>query len=142
MEHHDRSMSRASSSYDAVINVKCSAAEKRLLIRRARDADLPLVDYIRGRVLAEAGCEKQILCYLVEELASVAEDNRRAGTGPVAEAEEGCSESASAQRDRIVREVRESLTQEEIARLAEFFKPAFDAGLWSEPSDASQRKES
>lgn len=51
-------------------------------------------------------------------------------------------ENPGAQRDRIVKEVRESLTQQEIATLAEFFKPAFDAGLWPEPSDASQREKS
>jgi len=109
-------------------------------MRRARDAGLPLADFIRERVLAEAGCEEQVLRHLVEELIRVAEDNRRADRE--SEAAERSLESPSAQRDRIVKEVRESLTQQEIATLAEFFKPAFDAGLWPESSDPCQREES
>ncbi|WP_202843209.1 hypothetical protein [Luteimonas saliphila] len=110
--------------------MKYSAEERDLLVRRARDAGLPLNDYIREQVLAEAGCEEQVLRHLVEELTRVAEDNRRAVAEGGAEAEEGTSERPSTQRDRIAKEVRESLAQQEIAALAEFFKPAFDAGRW------------
>lgn len=131
-------MARADAAEPASVCVKFSAEERRLLMRRASDAGLPLADFIRERVLAEAGCEEQVLRHLVEELTRVAEDNRRAHREP--EAAEMSLENLGARRDRIVKEVRKSLTQQEIAILAEFFKPAFDAGLWPEPSDAGQRE--
>src|SRR5690606_38314270 len=118
---YHRPMVRAAAA-PASVCVKFSAAEVRLLARRARDADRPLADYIRERVLAEASCEEQVLRYLVEQLAKVAEDNQRAVADRESRAEEGSLEASDAQRDRIVKEVRESLTQHEIAVLAKFFK--------------------
>lgn len=130
-------MVRADAAEPVSVCVKFTAEERHLLVRRAREAGLPLVDYIRTRVLAEAGCEEQVLRHLVEELTRVAEYNRQAVADWESEAGEGASEKPSAQRDRIAKEVRESLTRQEIATLAEFFKPAFDAGLWPGPREKS-----
>lgn len=123
-------MIRADAAEPVPVCVKFSAKERRLLAHRAHAAGLPLVAYIRERVLAEAGCEDHVLLHIVEELATVARDNRRAAEKLESEAKKGASQNPSAQRDRIAMEVRESLTQQEIVCLAEFLKPAFDAGLW------------
>lgn len=103
-----------------------------MLMRRARDSGQTLAEYIRERVLAEAGCEEQVFRLLADELTRVAGETKRAiaeGRSPAAKAKE-IRESPEAQRHRIMKEIRESLTQRELDALARLLKPAFDAGLW------------
>ena len=137
-------MARARAAADtAAISVNFSAAEKRMLTRRSRDAGQPLAEYIRECVLVEAGCEEQILRFLADELTRTAEDARRAVAEGQVQTEasiEECHESPVAQRNRIAKEARGSLTQRELDSLARFFNPAFDARLWPEPPSANQRE--
>lgn len=134
-------MARDRAAESAPVSVNFSAAEKRMLTRCARDAGQTLGEYIRERVLSEAGCEEQILRVLANEVTRTAEDARRAVAEGQAQTEASIGEpqeSREAQRDRIAKEVRESLTQRELDALARFFKPAFDAGLWPGLPSASR----
>lgn len=136
-------MARARAAETAPVSVNLSAAEKRMLMRRSKDAGQTLAEYIRERVLAEACCEEQVLRFLADELNRNAEDARRAvakGQSQAGANIEEPRESPAAQRDRIAKEVRESLTQHELDVLARLLKPAFDAGLWPEPPSANQRE--
>lgn len=136
-------MARARAAETAPVSVNFSAAEKRMLMRRSKDAGQTLPEYIRERVLAEASCEEQVLRFLDDELTRTAKDARRAVAKQQTQGEasiEESRESPEAQRDRIAKEVRESLTQRELGALARLLKPAFDAGLWPEPPSASPRE--
>lgn len=135
-------MARSSATKTLPISVNFSAAEKRMLTRRSRDAGQTLAEYIRERVLAEADCEEQVLRFLANELTRTADEARRVVAEGQAQTEasiEEPQESREAQRDRIAKEVRESFTQRELDALARLFKPAFDAGLWPESPGSSRR---
>lgn len=126
-------MARPSATETTPISVNFTAAEKRMLMQRSRETGQILAEYIRERVLAEVSCEEQVLRFLADELTQIAKKARRvvaAGQAQIDVSTEELEESLEAQRARIVKEVRESLSEQQIDALAHFLKPAFDAGLW------------
>lgn len=122
------------------VTVTFTVNEKRRLERVARDFGQTLDEYIRERVLAESSCEEQVLRFLADELAATAQQAEQALARMRSEEDpRKPAEMPQEEADRIVREVRASLKEEELDALARFFKPAFDAGLW--PSRTETGKE-
>lgn len=136
-------MTLSSVTKTAPVSVNFSAAEKRMLMLRARSAGQTLGEYIRERVVVESGPFEQVLRFLAEELALVGDQARQAVTAQQAESAGSSGhprESREAQRARIAKEVRETLTQNELDALASLFRPAFDAPLGLTPPKHSAPK--
>lgn len=113
------------------VTVRFSSTEKQGLEQLANLYGQTLAEYIRERVLAESGREEQVLRLLFDELASAAKAaDQTKLKALVDEAPEQLTETSQAQRERIMKEVRASLTDAEIEGLRRFFQPAFDKGLW------------
>src|SRR5690606_21758431 len=104
--------------------------EKRRLVRLADIGGQSLADYIRERVLAESRAEEEAIRFLLNEVAVAAMAAQRAQSGQ--SGREGASEpveSPKRQRDRIAKEVRASLSGEQIDALSRMLAPAFNQGL-------------
>lgn len=126
-------MTRTSATEAASISVNFSVAEKNTLTRRARMGGQTLNEYIRERVLTEAGCEEQVLRFLMDELTRVADENRQAVAEEKAKAKASANksqESREAKTARIAKEMRESFTQAELDAGARVLKIAFDPRPW------------
>lgn len=121
-------MARARPTTSIAIGVEFSAEELRLLERRARDAGQTTAAYVHKQVVAEVGCEEDVLRLLVEEMARIKEAGKRAIARDRQRAQMPI-ESLEAQKARILKEVRQSLSPNELDAMIRFFKPAFDAGL-------------
>lgn len=86
-------------------------------------------DYVRARALSEARIEEQILRFLSGELTALSQRVIEVRGEHAVEGSREREETPHAQKARIVKEVRASLTDAELATLAEFFRPAFGAEL-------------
>lgn len=119
------------------VAVRFSSEEKRRLEQLAGQFGHTLAEYIRDRVLAESSCEEQVLRFLADELTAKMKKTEQAFEQmQSARPPQKPSETPEEQKARIVKEVRDSLTEEELDALAHFFKPTFDAGIW--PSGAKE----
>ena len=127
-----------SESMNESIAIGFSAEERHRLAHLASLSGQSLSEYIRERVLAESRCEEQILRFLSGELSTIARAAKEATAPPALEDATRPAETPQAQRERLVKEVRDSLAEGELEALAQFFKPGFDAGLW--PDAATTRK--
>lgn len=107
--------------------------EKRRLECLAMGFGQTLSEYIRERVLAESGCEEQVLRFLADQLTATGREARESLARM--HSEEGAHtriETAQEDRDRIVKEVRDSLSAEELEALARFL--GFEAQQNGEPA--------
>ena len=134
-------MTRASATETTAVSVSFSAAEKRMLERRARAAGQTLDEYIRERVIAESGCEEQVFGFLVDELVEVGERTRQAIAVQDAASSDEPGGSREARRARIAKEIRQSLTQRELDALTSLFKSARDARLEPAPGTGARLNE-
>ena len=122
------------------IAVTFTPEEKRKLVQLAGISSQSLADYIRERVLAESRAEEEVIGFLLNELAAAAMSAVCAEIGQSAREDAGEPvESRERQRDRIAKEVRASLSDDEIDALSQFLKPAFEQGLW--PGTVQPKKE-
>lgn len=124
------------------VRVAFTAEEKRKLVESARIEGRSLSDYIRERVLAECRVEDEVFHLLLNDLARAAMPLQRAGTGqPDPEDASAPQELPEQQRARIVKEVRASLSGEQVEALSQFLSPAFERGLWPGPMPRNERME-
>ena len=124
------------------VRVAFTAEEKRKLVESACIEGRSLADYIRERVLAECRVEDEVFRLLLNELARAAMPLQRAGTGqPDPDDASAPQELPEQQRARIVKEVRASLSGEQIEALSRFLSPAFEQGLWAGPMPQKERME-
>lgn len=124
------------------VKVAFTSEEKRKLVEFARIEDLSLADYIRKRVLAECRVEDEVFHLLLNDLARAAMSLQRAGIEqPDPEGAGAPLELPEQQRARIAKEVRASLSGEQIEALSQFLKPAFERGLWPGPMPRNMRME-
>lgn len=114
------------------VRISFTAEEKRKLVESARIEGRSLADYICERVLAECRLEDEVF---LNDLARVAMPLRRAGTGQLDpdDTTSAPQELPEQQRDRMAKEVRASLSREQIEALSQFLNPAFERGLWPAP---------
>ncbi|MCD9006303.1 hypothetical protein LDO31_08655 [Luteimonas sp. XNQY3] len=120
-------------AHNEPIVVTFTSEERHKLAQLSELSGQSLADYIRERVLAESRAEEEVIRFLLNELVAAAMSAERAGIAQ--SAQEGARESVASldrQRDRrIAKEVRASLSDEQIDALAQFLSPAFEQGLWS-----------
>lgn len=122
------------------IAISFTPEEKRKLVQLAGITGQSMADYIRERVLAESRAEEEVIGFLLNELAAAAMSAVRAEIGQSAQEDAGEPvESPERQRDRIAKEVRASLSEEEIDALSQFMTPSFEQGLW--PGTVQPKKE-
>lgn len=124
------------------VRVAFAAEEKRKLVESARIEGRSLSDYIRERVLAECRVEDEVFHLLLNDLARAAMPLQRARTGqPDPDDASAPQELPEQQRARIVKEVRASLSGEQVEALSQFLSPAFEQGLWPGPMPRNERME-
>ena len=124
------------------VRVAFTSEEKRKLVEFARLEGRSLADYIRERVLAECRVEDEVLHLLLSDLARAAMPLQRVGTGqPDPDDASAPQELPEQQRARIAKEVRASLSGEQIEALSQFLSPAFERGLWPGPMPRNERME-
>ena len=124
------------------VKVAFTSEEKRKLVESARIEGRSLVDYIRERVLAECRVEDEMFHLLLDDLARAAAPLQGAGVGqPDPEDASTPLELPGQQRARIAKEVRASLSGEQIEALSNFLNPAFEQGLWPGPMPQNERME-
>lgn len=124
------------------VRVAFTSEEKRKLVESARIEGRSLADYIRERALAECRVEDEVLHFLLNDLARAAMPLQRAGTGqPDPDDASAPQELPEQQRARIAKEVRASLSGEQIEALSQFLNPAFERGLWPGPAPRNGRME-
>lgn len=104
------------------VSMRVTPAQKRELIRRARDSGQSLSAYVRERVIAQAYYEEEVFHFLVEELSAIAVRAKEVIGGESAPDEEAV-ETPSERDRRIATEVRASLKVEDIEALRRFFAP-------------------
>ena len=124
------------------VKVAFTSEEKRKLVDSARIVGRSLADYIRERVLAECRVEDEVVHLLLNDVARAAMPLRCVGIG------QSDWDDASAplelpeqQRARIAKEVRASLSGEQIEALSQFLNPAFERGLWPGPMPQNEKIE-
>ena len=109
------------------MEVAFTSEEKRKLLESARMEGRSLTDCIRDRVLAECRAEDEVFHLLLADLARAAMPLQYAGTGqPDSEDAGPALEQPEQQRARIAKEVRASLSDEQIQALFLFLSPAFE----------------
>ena len=127
---------------NASVKVAFTSEEKRKLVEFARLEGRSLADYIRERVLAECRVEDEVLHLLLSDLARAAMPLQRVGTGqPDPDDASAPQELPEQQRARIAKEVRASLSGEQIEALSQFLNPAFEQGLWPGPMPRNEKVE-
>lgn len=124
------------------VRVVFTSEEKRKLVDSARMEGRSLADYIRERALAECRVEDEVLHLLLNDLARAAISLQGAGAGqPDPDDASARQELPDQQRARIAKEVRASLSGEQIEALSQFLNPAFEQGLWPGPMPRNERME-
>lgn len=127
---------------NASVKVAFTSEEKRKLVESARMEGRSLADYIRERVLAECRVEDEVFHLLLDDLARAAMPLQRAGTDqPDADDAGAPQELPEQQHARIAKEVRASLSGEQIEALSQFLNPAFERGLWPGPMPRNEKVE-
>lgn len=124
------------------VKVAFTSEEKRKLVESARTEGRSLADYIRERVLAECRVEDEVFHLLLNDLARATMLLHGVGTdqpdpGDVSAGQE----LPEQQRARIAKEVRASLSGEQVEVLSNFLNPAFEQGLWPSPMPRNERME-
>ena len=127
---------------NASVKVAFTSEEKRKLVESARMEGRSLADYIRERVLAECRVEDEVFHLLLNDLARATMPLHGVGTdqpdpGDVSAGQE----LPEQQRARIAKEVRASLSGEQIEALSQFLNPAFERGLWPGPMPRNEKVE-
>ncbi|WP_202151427.1 hypothetical protein [Stenotrophomonas maltophilia] len=124
------------------MKVAFTSEEKRKLVECARIEGESLADYIRERVLSECRVEDEVFHLLLNDLARIAMPLQRARTGqPDPDDAIARQELPEQQRARIAKEVRASLSGEQIEALSQFLNPAFEQGLWPGPMPRNESME-
>lgn len=104
------------------VSMRVTPAQKRELIRRARNSGQSLSAYVRERVLAQADYEEEVFRFLVEELSAITTRAKEVIGGEAASADETV-ETPDERDQRIAAEVRASFKVEDVEALRRFFAP-------------------
>lgn len=124
------------------VKVAFTSEEKRKLVESAHTEGRSLADYIRERVLAECRVEDEVFHLLLNDLARATMPLHGVGTAqPDPYDVNARQELPEQQRARIAKEVRASLSDEQIEALSHFLNPAFEQGLWPGPMPRNERME-
>lgn len=116
-------MARARAATETVrVSMRVTPAQKRELIRRARDSGQSVSAYVLERVLAHADCEEEVFRFMAEELSAIASRAKEVMKPDVVLAGEAV-ELPDERDQRIAAEVRASLTVEDVEALRRLFAP-------------------